>query len=175
MNLLNRQPYGPAASLPESSWLLILFSFIVALALAIVPLPAWALVYRPEWVALVLIYWCLTEPHRVGIAMAWAAGLLLDVLTDSLLGQHALALAVVAYLALKLNRRLRTSMVWQQALTVLLLIAVEQMLVLWIKGISGNPPWNLGYFIPSLTSMLFWPAVYALLRGLSRNSVANSR
>lgn len=176
MNLLNREPYSPAASHHhEGGWLIILCSLIVALALAIVPLPSWALVYRPEWVALVLIYWCLTEPRRVGIGMAWAAGLLLDVLTDSLLGQHALGLAVVAYLTLKLNRRIRTSMVWQQALTVLFLVAAEQMLVLWIKGITGHPPWSLTYFVPSLASMLVWPAIYALLRGLVRSYAAGAR
>jgi rod shape-determining protein MreD len=173
MNLLNREPYGPAASHHEGSWLIILFSFIVALALAITPLPSWALLYRPEWVALVLIYWCLTEPRRVGIATGWSAGLLLDVLTDSLLGQHALALALIAFLALNLNRRMRTSMIWQQALTVLFLVAAEQMLVLWIKGVTGHPPWSLSYFIPSLTSMLLWPVVYAILRGLQRSYASN--
>ncbi|MEO5703148.1 MAG: rod shape-determining protein MreD [Gammaproteobacteria bacterium] len=175
MNLLNREPYGSTAKHPGGDWLIILFSFIVALALAIIPLPSWALVYRPEWVAVVLIYWCLTEPRRVGIGMAWGAGLLLDVLTDSLLGQHALGLAVVAFLVLKLNRRMRTAMIWQQALTVLFLVAVEQMLVLWIKGVAGHPPWSLSYFVPSLTSMLAWPLVYFLLCSLLRSSAAGSK
>ena len=175
MNSLSRTPYGPAVSHSDNGWLIILLSFIAAWVLTIVPLPAWAQVYRPEWVALVLIYWCLNEPRRIGIAAGWGAGLLLDVLTDSLLGQHALALVLVAFLALKLNRQMHTTLVWQQALTVLFLIAAEQMLVLWIKGITGHPPWSLTYFLPSLTSMLLWPAVYAILRALLRGSNDHSR
>lgn len=174
MNSLSRTPYGPAVG-HSDGWLIILLSFIAAWVLTIVPLPAWAQVYRPEWVALVLIYWCLNEPRRIGIAAGWGAGLLLDVLTDSLLGQHALALALVAFLALKLNRQMRTTLVWQQALTVLFLIAAEQMLVLWIKGITGHPPWSLTYFLPSLTSMLLWPAVYAILRLIRRGPDDHSR
>ncbi|MEO7557650.1 MAG: rod shape-determining protein MreD [Gammaproteobacteria bacterium] len=176
---LNREPYATGTGSHQwngrGGWLFVLFSFSLALALAIMPLPSWALVYRPEWVALVLIYWCLALPQRIGIAVGWGLGLLLDVLTDSLLGQHALALAVVAFLTLKLHRRIATVHVWQQSLIVFFLIATEQMLVLWVKGVTGHPPWSLSYFIPSLASMLFWPGIFALLRALGRNYVTAAR
>lgn len=175
----NREPYATGAGdyqrNGQSGWLFVLFSFSLALALTIVPLPSWGLIYRPEWVALILIYWCLALPQRIGIAVGWSLGLLLDVLTDSLLGQHALALAVVAFLTLKLHRRISTMHVWQQSLIVFFLIAVEQMLVLWVKGIAGHPPWSLSYFLPSLTSMLLWPGIFALLRALDRNYAAATR
>ena len=172
----NREPYATGAGnyqqSGQSSWLFVLLSFSLALALTIVPLPSWGLIYRPEWVALILIYWCLALPQRIGIAVGWGLGLLLDVLTDSLLGQHALALAMVAFLTLKLHRRISTVQVWKQSLAVFFLIAVEQMLGLWVKGITGHSLWNLGYFFPSLTSMLLWPGIVALLHTLDRNYVA---
>lgn len=149
----------------HGAWVIVM-SFVAALALTILPLPVRVDVYRPEWVALVLIYWCLALPERVGIGIAWGMGLLLDVIKGALLGQHALSLAVVAYIALKLHRRIRVFPIWQQALSVLLLVALQQMLVLWIKGISGQPPWSWTYWLPSLISMLLWPWVFFALREL---------
>ena len=72
-------------------------SFVVALMLTALKLPEWALIWRPAWVALVLIYWCMAVPHRIGVAIAFLLGVFLDVMSGALLGQHALALTVVAF------------------------------------------------------------------------------
>jgi rod shape-determining protein MreD len=78
-------------------------SFLLAFVLSVISLPDFfpsAFSYgRPEWVAMVLIYWVIATPHRVGITVAWSCGLVVDVLKSSLLGQNALALIVVAYVA----------------------------------------------------------------------------
>ena len=76
----------------------IVFTFIIALLLTIMPLPEWARYLRPDWVGLVLIYWCLAVPERVGVITGWLMGLLVDLLTGAILGQHALALTVVAWI-----------------------------------------------------------------------------
>ena len=68
-------------------------SFVVSLMLTALPMPEWASLWRPAWVALVLIYWCMALPARSGVLVGWSVGLLLDVMTGTLLGQHALALA----------------------------------------------------------------------------------
>jgi rod shape-determining protein MreD len=146
----------------------IAFSFVVALMLTMLPLPDWAALFRPEWVAMVLIYWCLALPDRVGVGIGWSAGLLLDVAKGTLLGQNALALALVAYLTLHLHQRIRVFPLWQQALFVLLMVALAQLLVLWVKGVIGQPPGSWLYWLPSFTSMLLWPWVFLILRDLRR-------
>ena len=147
---------------------IIALTFLVAMALTIVPLPDWARIARPDWVALVLIYWCMALPERVGVGVAWVVGILLDVLTGTLLGEHALALTVVAYLTLKLHQRIRLYPVWQQSITVLVLLALNQLLVLWINGIMGRPTQSWLYWTPSLLGIVLWPLIFAMLRNLRR-------
>ncbi|MDP1708554.1 MAG: rod shape-determining protein MreD [Gammaproteobacteria bacterium] len=154
-------------SRPRRGWAIAL-SLLVALMLSLVPIPTWATLVRPEWVMLVLIYWCLALPHRIGIGTAWGMGLLMDAATGTLLGQHALAFALVAYITLKLYMRLRLFTLWQQALSVLALVFIEQMLVLWITGMTHQLPWRWDYLLPTLTSMLLWPPVFLVLRNLRR-------
>jgi rod shape-determining protein MreD len=151
----------------HSGWVIVA-SFVAALMLTIVPMPGWSVTLRPEWVVLVLIYWCMALPQRVGVGTAWGIGLILDVLQGALLGQHALSLSVVAFLTLKLHQRVRVFPLWQQALIVLLFIALHQLLMLWVKGISGQAaqPWS--YWLPSISSMLLWPATFILLRRVRR-------
>lgn len=146
----------------------IALSFLVAYVLTMLPLPDWAELFRPEWVTLVLIYWCLALPERVGVGVGWMLGLILDVIHGSLLGQYALGLAMVAYLALQLHQRIRVYPLWQQAFTILMLIALQQMLVLWVKGVTGQSPNTWLYWLPSLTSSLLWPWTFLLLRDLRR-------
>ncbi|MGB5717133.1 MAG: rod shape-determining protein MreD [Gammaproteobacteria bacterium] len=151
----------------------IVFTFIIALLLTVVPLPDWARYLRPDWVGLVLIYWCMALPDRVGVATGWFTGLMVDLLTGSLLGQHALSLTVVAYITLKFHLRLRLVPVWQQSLTVLVLLVLHQLLALWISRIIGRPgaPWF--FWIPSVLGMIIWPLVYATLRGMRRGFRVN--
>jgi len=146
----------------------IIFSFIAALALTVFPLPDWLAVARPEWVTLVLIYWCMALPNRVGVISAWTIGLMLDVLRVGLLGQNALALCIIAYITLKLYQRLRVFPLWQQALSVFVLVSLSQMLSLWVKGITGQPIDLMTYWLPSFSSMIAWPLVFITLRALRR-------
>ena len=80
--------------------LVIYASLVVALILMILPLPDWAQIYRPNWVALVLIYWSMALPGRVGLWFAFFCGIVLDTLLGTLLGQHALALVIIIFLNL---------------------------------------------------------------------------
>ncbi|MCU7891916.1 MAG: rod shape-determining protein MreD, partial [Candidatus Thiodiazotropha sp. (ex Ustalcina ferruginea)] len=94
-------------SQPHSHGYVIYLTLLVGFILTIMPLPEWAAAYRPQWVALILIYWCMAIPERIGVGIGWTTGLLLDVLTGTLLGQHALGLSVIAYIMLKLHLRVR--------------------------------------------------------------------
>jgi rod shape-determining protein MreD len=151
----------------RGGWI-IFASFLAALALTVLPLPDWLAAVRPELVALVLIYWCMALPTRVGVGYAWIVGLLLDVLRAALLGQHALSFAIIAYITLQLYQRIRVFPLWQQAVSVFVLVLLHLLLQLWIKGISGNPPPALLFLLPALSSMLLWPLVFLGLRRLRR-------
>ena len=148
-------------------------SFVVSLMLTALPMPEWASLWRPAWVALVLIYWCMALPARSGVLVGWSVGLLLDVMTGTLLGQHALALAVTAFVANKLHQRVRVLPIFQQGVTVFGLVFVFQALVLWINGIKGMPVTLAAYLTAPLVSALLWPWVFVLLRDTRRRFVVN--
>ncbi len=106
-----------------------LITIICAFMLAIMPLPDWAIVYRPDWVTLVLIYWSMTLPSRIGVTMAWFAGLLLDVSYGTLMGQHAVGLVLVIYVIHLQHQRLRMASLLQQAIVIFFLLLIKQLLV----------------------------------------------
>lgn len=148
---------------------IVAITFIAALLMAIMPLPEWSRVFRPEWVSLVIIYWCIAIPDKVNIGTAWILGLCMDVLTGTLLGQHALAFSVIAYISVKLHKQIRIYPLWQQALSVFILIAFGQLLILWIQGLTGESGATWAYWASSMTSALIWPIVFMLLRSAQRN------
>ncbi|MGB8145659.1 MAG: rod shape-determining protein MreD [Chromatiaceae bacterium] len=145
-------------------WLLIP-SLGVALLLILLPLPEWASELRPPWVALTLLYWILAAPERVGVFWGWAMGLLLDVGIGTVLGQHALSLAVMAWIMVSLQRRLRLYPPVQQALVVWLLLLAERLVSLWVMGALGQPTPGLPYWLSTLTGLLIWPWIALLSRG----------
>jgi rod shape-determining protein MreD len=151
----------------------IIFTFIIALLLTVIPLPDSVRYLRPDWVGLVLIYWCMALPDRVGVTTGWFAGLMVDMLTGTLLGQHALSLTMIAWLTQKFHQRLRLVPVWQQSLTVLVLLVLHQLLALWISRIIGRPgaPWF--FWMPSVLGMIIWPLMHTTLRGLRRGFRVN--
>lgn len=151
----------------RGSWIIVL-SFVAAMLLSILPLPQLVDPFRPEWTVMVLIYWCLAVPERVGVGTAWTVGLLLDVLKGGLLGEHALGLTLIGFLVLKLHQRIRVYPMWQQALSVLVLLAFYQLVTLWINGIMGRPARTWLYWAPSLTGTMLWPLVYVVLRDFRR-------
>jgi rod shape-determining protein MreD len=146
----------------------IALALLLALGLSVMPLPTWAQDFRPQWVALTLIYWCMALPQRVGIGAAWSVGLAQDVLTGTLLGQHALSLSVTAFLAVRLHQRIRIFPMLQQSLSVMVLLLVERLLSLWVIGATGQPTPALWYWMPVLMGTVLWPWVFIVLRDVRR-------
>ncbi|HEC28351.1 MAG TPA: rod shape-determining protein MreD [Gammaproteobacteria bacterium] len=151
----------------QGGWL-ILATFLAAFILAIVPLPGLLQFVRPEWSALILIYWCMAIPERIGVGYGWIAGLFLDVLKGTLLGQHALCMAVLAYLVINLHQRIRLFPLWQQAIVVWMLLNLYQLLLLWFDGITGQPSKGLQFWLPPIAGMVLWPWIFILLRHFRR-------
>lgn len=147
---------------------LIVTSLLIALILSVIPLPEALRFARPDWALLVLLYWNLELPDRVGVGTAWLVGLLQDVLVATLLGQHALGYTLAAYIAVKLHQRIRLYPIWQQAISISVLLALSQLISLWINGILGRPVNIWLYWLPTLLGILVWPLVSVTLRNLRR-------
>lgn len=140
----------------------IFLSLFVAFILNLLP---WGRAqWVPDFVAITLVFWCTHQPRMVGMGIAWCMGLLMDVNNASLFGQHALSYTVLAYLANSLSRRLQWFPLWQQALHILPIFLIAQLVTLAVRLISGAlfPGWM--FFASSFFATLLWPlATYFLL------------
>lgn len=145
----------------------IFLTLIVALMLAIAPLPEWALPYRPDWVVLTLIYWAMQAPKSYSVGAAWILGIILDVAHGTLLGQHALALSLVIYVTVKFHLQLRVFPASQMTAVVFALLALYQFVLFWINGVAGVHAEAVTYWGPVLTGAMFWPVVSSFFGGLS--------
>lgn len=143
-------------------------TLLLGLILAVLPLPVDLQAFRPDWVALILIYWCMALPTRVGLGTAWVTGLLADVLHGALLGQYALQLTLIAFVTLNIYRRVRVFPLWQQAVVVLVLLMLTRVINFWIQGVAGETPDAESYWWQPIISMLLWPWVFILLRDIRR-------
>lgn len=150
-----------------------IITVIVAFMLAIMPLPDWAVEFRPDWVTLVLIFWAMMLPAHVGVTIAWFSGLLLDVSYGTLMGQHAIGMVFVIYVIQLQHQRLRVASLLQQAIVIFVLLLIKQLFVLWVDGMLGRPPESWLYFMPTMTSTLLWPWTYLILRDLQRKFGVN--
>jgi len=154
-------------------WVVII-SLFLAYLLAIVPLSDWAMNWRPQWVLMVVFYWTMALPYRVGLGFAWAAGLLLDVLEGTMLGINALTLLIVAYVTLSLHQRLRMYSPIQQSGLLFILALVALGLSHWLRVISGQiEPVDSMYLLAAFSSAAIWPALFSLLRSLRRGFINN--
>lgn len=145
-------------------------TFLIAFLLTAMPLPTWAVPWRPAWVPMVLIYWCLATPEIVGLLVAWCVGLLLDVLVSAPLGQNALGLTVVAFITVTNHQRIRVFPVGQQAIIVGMIILLYLLLSFAIRHWTRQTPDPVTYWFAALTSMLLWPWLFILLRDVRRRT-----
>ncbi len=136
-------------------------SVAAGLVLAIVPLPDWLAPFRPDLALLAVIYWILTSPRIAGLGYAWLAGLFLDVLRGMTLGQHALAFVLVAFLAHRLQLRMRMFPILHQAGAVMVLLAVYHFVLFWTDGLTGHGYTGWDRWLPVLSGALLWPLIAA--------------
>jgi rod shape-determining protein MreD len=140
-----------------------LLSVLAGLILSVLPLPHWLNIARPDFLVIVVLYWSIMVPRAGGLTLAFLAGLLLDAFKGVVLGQHALALCLASYIAIKLHLRVRIFPVWHQALTVFWLLAVYQFMLFWIDGMTGHPITTYARWIPAVTGAALWPVFAGLL------------
>ena len=143
--------------------LVILFTSFVALVLSILPLPAWLQVIRPAFLVLAVLYWSTMAPFVAGMALGFLGGLALDVFQGSLLGEHALALSFLTYLALRLNLLMRAKPIFEQSLYVLVALVGYELLLWVIDGWTGRSMSSPLRWIHTLIGALVWPFVVGVL------------
>jgi len=143
-------------------------SFLAAMVLDILPLPAWINWLRPEWTLLVLIYWTMAMPEAVGIVWACVLGLFLDLLNGTLFGLHAFSMIVVVYIVIKLHKRLRVYPLMQQTAIVFLLLILNNLLLYVLLGIINERLGGWLHWFGLILSTLLWPWIFVVLRDFRR-------
>ena len=144
----------------------VVVSIVIALMLTMLPLPGPVDTFRPDWIALMLIFWAISVPASYGVGVAWVVGIVLDVTQGTLLGQHALALLAVVFVTAKFHLLMRVFPLLQLTATVFALLSFHQFLLFWVNGVAGvNAPAS-AYWGPVVSGTVLWPLLYTFLSGV---------
>ena len=135
-----------------------------AMVLLVIPAPELIRDFLPDWVSLVLIYWALALPTRMGVSLAWLAGLVVDLFTLGIPGAHALSKAVLVYLVKMLALRVRTYPLWQQSVMIMLLLGLEVLMLAIVDIVTDGGLGVLYRWTAVIVGGLAWPLVYVALR-----------
>ena len=150
----------------------VIITLVVGLMLSIMPLPGVIAAFRPDWLALLLIFWAMQLPRTWSVGSAWIVGVILDVSYGTLLGQHALALCVIVFVTVRFHLLMRVFPLSQLTATVFALLALYQFLLFWINGVAGVTAPSIAYWGPVLSGTLLWPFVFLFLSGVRYRSRA---
>ncbi len=144
----------------------VVMTLVVGLMLTIMPLSESLELFRPDWLALLLIFWAMQLPRTWSVGSAWIVGIVLDVAHGTMLGQHAVALCIIVFVTVRMHLLMRVFPLLQLTATVFALLALYQFLLFWINGVSGvsSPP--IAYWAPVLTGTVLWPFLYMFLSGI---------
>lgn len=151
---------------PKNNFGYFFLSIVLAMILRVLPLPVGLDIINPDWVLLVLLYWSMTAPEKIGVVNAWVIGLLVDVLTGRLLGQYALAYALAVYVCIKVHKRLQYSALLQQGIMIFLILLLSQSMLFWTENINSPTSFQIAFWLPVITGTLSWPLVYLLFHSI---------
>lgn len=146
------------------NFLLIALTLLIGMMLTILPLPHWIAWYRPSWVLMILFFWMVALPHRIGVGIAFCVGIFLDLLMGTVLGQQALVLSIIAYFIIRFQTQVRSLPLWQ--LSIVLFVALFSYLAIsyWIMSLMGRTPDSFKYWLPAITTLFLWPWVRLVLK-----------
>jgi rod shape-determining protein MreD len=144
----------------QESRSLIFLTIMAAVLLSLLQMPEILSPFIPYWVAMVVIYWSLETRGIISLGQAFLIGLVLDVLSGSLMGLHALSLVIMVFLVQRFRSRLRFFPPWQQAFSILGLLVNDRIILIWITVLLGEslPTWE--YWLPPLVGMAIWPWLF---------------
>ncbi len=144
----------------------IIISLLIGLMLTMMPLPNAIAAFRPDWLALLVIFWAMQLPRTWSVGTAWIIGIVLDVSQGTLLGQHALALCVIAFITVRFHLLMRVFPLPQLTATVFPMLALYQFLLFWINGVAGVNAPAVTYWGPVISGAVLWPVVMMFLSGM---------
>ncbi len=139
-------------------------TFALGFVLSAIPIPEAVSDLRPSLVPLILIYWCMALPNRVGIKSAWILGMLFDVQKSFVLGQHAIGFIFLAYIIIRNHKRMRVYPLLQQAVIVLIYLLIYKSIMLSIMFLSGSFHFTWSYWLPIASSVILWPFLFLGMR-----------
>jgi rod shape-determining protein MreD len=160
-------PRGQQLLLPVNAFFM-WGSLLVALLLSMLPLGRIA--WMPDFVALVLVFWSIHQPNRIGMGSAFFMGLLVDVHQSAMLGQHALAYTLLSFMALIVHRRLVWYSVFSQAIQILPMFAIAHALELLVRTIAGGVFPGYAIALAPVIEAALWPIVSAILLAPQRRA-----
>ena len=150
----------------RSSYLIFCPLLFITLILEIVHLPAVIAPFRPDFAALLLIFFACSDPQRINVGMAWGTGLLLDLLSGAPFGFNALILAFQVYIILSQFKSFINFMLWQQMVIIGIVNLIGHIVVYWIGHLIAQGTYSGNFGWPTLVTMGLWPImimVYATL------------
>ena len=153
----------------RNPWLLPV-TVVAALLLGLLPLPGMLQPARPYWLALVLVYWLIEAPERVGLGFAFLVGLCGDLVFGCILGEQALRLVIMAFIVGRFRSQLRFFPLAQQALAVGGLLLNDRVVAAVLHLMLGEPQLPASFWWSPLTGMLLWVPVFVLLDRLRLGS-----
>ncbi len=159
---MNRYRFG------NFSYGFVLVTLTIGFILNLVTYFEWMKYAKPDWVLLILFYWCLEIPDRVGVGCGWVSGLMTDILNYSLLGQHAVAKAFVAFFAVTASHRIRGYEPWRQCIVVFFIASIDIGITVSVANLTTDTEVRLVYWQSALMSALIWPFIYMTLRFLRK-------
>ena len=142
---------------------LIYGSFFLGLVFAIIPLPEPVGAAPPYLLAMLLAYWAMEVPLKVGLTTAFVLGVLADLVSSTLLGEQALRMVVLVFLVQRFRARLRFFPLWQQALAIGLLLINDRVVVALIHTVVGSPQPSWISWLAPILGMVLWPWLFVLL------------
>lgn len=151
----------------------VVLSLIIGLMLTLMPLPTAADAFRPDWLALLVIFWAMQLPRTWSVGSAWVIGIVLDASTGALLGQHALALCVVAFATVRFHLLMRVFPLPQLTAAVFAILALYQFLLFWVNGVAAIDAPAVTYWGPVFSGPILWPLVVFLSGALYRARAGN--
>lgn len=151
----------PMQTQPSSIFLMII-SFLIGIFLTIIPLPGWVVWLRPQWIFALLLFWVINASSQCGVGVAFILGMLMDLITGTPVGEHALVFIIVTYVALKNYSRIQYLSRWQQAVVVGILTAMNAVLQGLILGFTGHSTHIALYLLSAITTAFIWPWILAL-------------
>ena len=145
----------------------VLITFSIALVLSCLPMPSWVSYARPQWVFVVLLFWLIYTPQKVGPLSAFILGFIVDLLMGNVLGEHALIFVLFTYFIQKCLRYIQGMPLWQQMLGLGVCTLVNLGLQYGFLRMMGIHEIGGHLLLPAVSNMVIWPWLYFLCKDVN--------